>query len=203
MPCLHKFADDLYLERIDFHPETLIVGTFNPGWDNLGNTAGWFYGRIRNNYFWDVLPRLYGEKALRQATPAEWKAFCRKHRIALTDLIDSIDDADCVNPNHVSHLINYRDDLITKHFRQFTFVDITTLLAKHPSIKQAYLTRGINEPFWRKRWQPVQDYCENRAINSKTLLTPSAGARFQIPKGIKVPLGDYIFKEWQNSWHPL
>ena len=30
MACIHKFANYLYLERIDFEPTTLIIGTFNP-----------------------------------------------------------------------------------------------------------------------------------------------------------------------------
>ncbi|WP_411726187.1 hypothetical protein [Methyloglobulus sp.] len=42
MACIHKFASDLNLEQIDFEPTTLIVGTFNPGWDNLGNYAHGF-----------------------------------------------------------------------------------------------------------------------------------------------------------------
>jgi len=200
MTCLHKFSKDLSLERIDFQPTTLIVGTFNPGWDNLGNRALWFYGRTRNNYFWDVLPRLYGEQPLRQATPTEWKALCKQHRIALTDLIASIDDADSNNPTHIGYLKNYRDDLIALQFKQFTFVDIPNLLARHPTITQVYLTRSINDPFWRQLWQPVNDYCRQHDIKAQTLLTPSGSARFQKPKGDNISLGDFIFGQWQNNW---
>lgn len=201
MPCVHKFAKDLQLEHIDFQPATLIVGTFNPGWDHLGNTAEWFYGRTRNNYFWDVLPKLYGEKPLRQGTPSEWKAFCCQYKIALTDLIGCINDADHDNPAHTEHLKNYRDDLIAKHFKAFTFVDLPSLLTQHPSIKQVYLTRSINDAFWRQRWQPVEAYCQNHEISCKTLLTPSGGARFRMPKGVKLSLGDFIFEQWQNNWY--
>jgi hypothetical protein len=200
MPCPHKFITDLNLERLDFKPTTLIVGTFNPAWDNLGNYAQWFYGRTRNNYFWNVLPRLYGEQPLRQASPSEWKAFCRRHQIALTDLIASIDDAEYTNADHIDNLQNYRDDLIARHFRQFTFVDISSLLAKHPTIKHVYLTRSINDAFWQKRWQPVEVYCNIHEIICKTLLTPSGGARFRIPKGVKISLGDFIFEQWRDNW---
>lgn len=200
MPCLHKFITDLNLERLDFKPTTLIVGTFNPAWDNLGNYAQWFYGRTRNNYFWDVLPRLYGESPLRQTSPTEWKAFCSTYRIALTDLIASIDDADTNNPGHIDSLKNYRDDLIARHFRQFTFVDLSKLLTQHPTVKHVYLTRSINDAFWRQRWQAIEAYCQNNEIDCKTLLTPSGGARFRIPKGAKNSLDDFIFNQWQSKW---
>ena len=200
MPCPHKFAADLTLERIDYKPEILIVGTFNPSWENLGNNAPWFYGRTRNNYFWDVLPKLYGEKPLRQAPPAEWKAFCRAYRIALTDLIASINDAECDNPQHVAYLKTYRDDLLASRFRRFSFVDIPILLTGQPTISKAYLTRRPNAPFWRQVWRHVEDYGQLHNIKTQTLMTPSAGARFQIPKGKKIPLGDFIFEQWQKCW---
>lgn len=38
MPCPHKFQEDLNLDKIDFKPETLIQGTFNPTWPE-GNYA--------------------------------------------------------------------------------------------------------------------------------------------------------------------
>ena len=201
MPCRHKFITDLHLKRLDFEPATLIVGTFNPDWDNLSNYAQWFYGRTRNNYFWDVLPRLYGEQPLRQAAPSEWKAFCRRHRIALTDLIASIDDADSNNADHIESLKNYRDDLIARQFHQFSFVDLLDLLVKHNSINQVYLTRSINDAFWGQRWQAIQAYCQTHEISCNTLLTPSGGARFRMPKGVNMSLGDFIFEQWHNNWH--
>ncbi len=201
MVCLHKFADDLTLERLSFQPNTLIIGTFNPGWDTLNNAATWFYGRTRNNYFWDVLPRLHGQQDLRLAKRQDWKAFCQQHRIALTDLIHSIDDADEHNPDHVIYLSSYRDDLIAKQFKCFTYVNIPNILAKHDTIKHVYLTRSINDLFWRQRWQPVVSYCEQQGIKAQTLLTPSGGARFRMPKDVKINLRDFIFQQWQNSWH--
>ena len=35
MACDHKFNFFLRLEKLDFKPETLIVGTFNPAWPAL------------------------------------------------------------------------------------------------------------------------------------------------------------------------
>lgn len=201
MACIHKFSGNLNLENLDFLPATLIVGTFNPGWDNLGNYAEWFYGRVRNNYFWDVLPRLHGEATLRQAQPAQWQAFCQKYRIALTDLIYSIEDASYDNAAHADYLKSYSDCLISKHFKLFCPVDILNILTRYPAITQVYLTRSINDRFWRQLWQPVIDFCLIHGIKCQTLLTPSGSARFQIPKGSKISLSDFIFGHWRDNWH--
>jgi hypothetical protein len=202
MACIHKFAKDLNLERIDFEPTTLIIGTFNPSWDNLGNYAQWFYGRTHNNYFWEVLPRLYGNINLRQAHPKEWKAFCSYHKIALTDLLYSIDDAESLNPAHIEHLKNYRDDAIVRYFQQFTEVNILSLLENHPSITHVYLTRNV-AGFWQKKWLPITQYCQEHTKIAKTLLTPSGSARFQMQKSGDNSLSDFIFKQWQKNWHGL
>jgi hypothetical protein len=203
MACVHKFANYLKLERIDFDPTVLIVGTFNPGWDNLGNYAQWFYGRTNNNYFWDVLPRLYENSNLRLAPNTEWKAFCSRHKLALTDLIYSINDADSSNQAHIEHLRHYRDDAIARHFHQFTGVNITAILANHPSITSVYLTRQLSGDFWQQKWLPIVQYGEANGLKTQTLLTPSGSARFQMPKGVDISLRDFIFKSWQNSWHSM
>jgi hypothetical protein len=200
MVCLHKFADDLSLERLNFEPNTLIIGTFNPGWDKLNNTATWFYGRTRNNYFWDVLPRVYGQPDLRLKNHHDWKAFCHRNNIAMTDLIHSIDDADDNNPDHIAYLSSYRDDLIARQFKHFIYVDIPGILARHKTIKHVYLTRSIKDVFWWRRWQPIVSYCERHGIKAQTLLTPSGGARFQIPKDENLSLRDFILREWLGKW---
>lgn len=97
MACKHKFYNDLN-PILDFEPETLIVGTFNPEFPST-NKAEWFYGRIKNN-FWYVLPKVYGDESLRGKSPKEWKQFCKKRKIIITDLIASIDDADRTNEEH-------------------------------------------------------------------------------------------------------
>jgi hypothetical protein len=201
MPCPHKFADDLTLDRLDFNPTTLIIGTFNPGWENLGNTAQWFYGRTHNNYFWEVLPRLYGMSSLRQARANEWRAFCKQQGIALTDLIYSIDDADAANPAHVDYLKTYRDDLIIRHFQQINWLDIFGLLHNRPTISHVYLTRSTSGTSWRRQWLGIETYCQSRNISAKTLLTPSGSARFQMPNNSGIMLGDFIFEQWRRNWH--
>jgi hypothetical protein len=140
MPCLHKFHDDLNLDNLDFEPITLIVGTFNPSWPE-GNPAQWFYGRTRNNYFWDVMPRIMNGDNLRNATVNEWKPFCRQHYVALTDIITSIDDAEEDNEEHQYILRTYLDTAIADYFEHFTFTNIIGLLEQNPAINRVFFTR--------------------------------------------------------------
>jgi len=210
MPCDHKFIDYLNLENIDFIPTTLIVGTFNPSWP-AGNNASWFYGRIRNNYFWDVLPRLYNPLLnLRQppATHVDWKIFCSNNHIALTDIIRCIDDADENNEEHGAILAGYDDQAIANNFH-FTFTDIVGLLEQNPTIRNVYLTRQPGIDLYDEQWALVEQYRDNidPGLHVRNLLTPSANARFQIGPfnlanpGIQQPLRNFIFWSWQQQWH--
>ncbi len=214
MSCEHKFITDLTLDNLDFQPEVLIVGTFNPSWP-LSNTATWFYGRTRNargnvnNNFWDVLPRLYGEQSLINADRKAWQAFCRNHKIAITDLITCINDADDANPEHQKHLKSYSDTAIAKEFKKFVKTDIVALLRKYPTIKHVYLTRGILDPFWKELWQGVIEYAGKNGITATTLLTPSRYAFYQ--QGIynklnpraPLALNDFVLLKWKEKFGHL
>jgi hypothetical protein len=205
MACYHKFREYLNLEKIDFLPETLIVGTFNPSWPE-NNYAEWFYGRTSNNYFWDVLPRIYNPSLnLRKETPKIWKAFCQENKIALTDLITSINDANQLNVAHKELLKSYDDSKITQ-FTSFTFTDVIAILERFPSITRVVLTRKEGLDFFENLWQPVQKYCKSKGIFSAMLLTPSKNARFQLASykkrnpTDKEPLRNFIYESWRDSW---
>ena len=207
MSCNHKFNSYLNLDRLDFEPTTLVVGTFNPEWPE-NNTAEWFYGRTASNYFWDILPRLYGEQSLLDATPVEWKRFCCDKRIAIADLIGSIDDADPGNPEHHKILGGFSDKAIEHNFDDFNYVNIVQLLRQHPTIKNVYFTRGVTEPFWRHLWNPVAHYCNHHNIHERKLLTPTGDAIYQYEAhnaqnpGNKIPrLEDYLLMRWRQEWH--
>lgn len=211
MPCPHKFQEYLTLEGLDFEPTTLIVGTFNPAWP-AGNAAEWFYGRThdehgnQNNNFWDVLPRIYGEDSLINATHIEWKSFCQRHKIAITDLISSIEDADSKNNNHKKNLSTYSDDDITKNFYDFELVNVVRLLRKHTTISNVYITRSFTESFWKHKIFPLKNYCGIKEIGLKPLLTPSNYASIQQKKYNKVnktqvSLPKFILDKWKEQWH--
>jgi hypothetical protein len=203
MACIHKFHNWLDLERINFQPTTLIIGTFNPGWNNINNNATWFYGRTRNNYFWDILPRIYEDINLRHDNHLEWKAFCVRNQIAITDLLKSIDDADEENQTHINSISNYKDSDISNLFQQFTPVNIVNILQNHPSITNVYLTRQLGNIFWDNLWNNIVNHFVNDNLNFQTLLTPSASARFQMNSDTDISLRDFIYNNWQNSWHQI
>jgi len=208
MPCNHKFQEYLNLNHLDFNPTTLIVGTFNPEWP-LNNHAGWFYGRTNNNYFWDVLPRLYNQESLINSNAEVWKQFCHNNLIAITDLISSIQDAHIENAQHNMWLGNYGDNNITQNFQGQVLVDIIGLLINNPTITNVYLTRGSGEQFWGDIWNPVRDFCDANDIDCKELLTPSSNARFQQGRynrhnpDHQLNLADFILMRWQQQWHHL
>ncbi len=207
MSCDHKFLGYLELERLDFVPTTLIVGTFNPAWP-ASNTAEWFYGRTADSCFWDVLPLLYGEESLINATQIEWKQFCRDKQIAITDLISSIDDAEPGNPEHNKVLGGFSDKAIEYNFDDLNYVNIVQLLRSHPTIKYVYLTRGAADAFWRHLWNPVVHYSNHNNIRERKLLTPSDDASYhhgahntEHPDNVIPRLEDYILMRWKQEWH--
>ena len=209
MSCNHKFQNELRLEHIDYAPTTLIVGTFNPEIP-AGNDAKWFYDTAANNHFWNVLPRLYGESSLTNSTADEWKAFCRDKQIALTDIIDSIDDADLSNAEHMRALGGFSDKALEYKFEDFNFVNIVQLLQRTPSIKNVYFTRGITEAFWRYQWNPAMLYCNRNQLHERRLLTPSDTAQYQLgaynlqhPENQLHQLEDYILMRWREEWHTI
>ncbi|WP_207534897.1 hypothetical protein [Desertivirga arenae] len=215
MPCNHKFQADLILNRLSFIPTTLIIGTFNPSWPETNN-ASWFYGRThddhgnRNNSFWDVLPRLYGEPSLIDADTSDWKNFCIRNQIAITDLITSIIDADEGNELHAKFLGGYADNVIAEKFEHHLITDIIQILQNNQTLTNIYITNGVNGSFWTKIWRPIEKYCDLHGKRCNTLLTPSKNARFSMfsynrdnmnSNFTMANLNDFILMKWQEQWH--
>lgn len=208
MACHHKFENYLQLERLDFDPNTLIVGTFNPSWPkSKGKEAKWLYGRTTRNYFWDVLPRLYGSKSLWKSSHVEWKKFCKDQKIALTDIIMNIKDADENNQTHQDLLSNFEDKSITDNFKDLESIKIVSLFIKYPTIVNVYLTRQAGNKIFDDLWAPVEEYCKHKGMHVQMLLTPSASARFEMGNYKELnpldpsPLPNFILKNWQQKWH--
>lgn len=207
MACKHKFYNELILEGLDYQPEILIVGSFSPEWP-ADNTAEWFYGRTDESLFWEVLPRVVGGKSLIDARPDAWRDFCKVHKIALTDLISAIDDADPDSRKHQKMLGGFSDKAIMHNFDDFDFTNIVALLKRYPSIKHVYLTRGITEAFWRHLWSPVMRYCNEHGLHERILLTPDESATYQYEaynvansQATMSSLSDYLVMRWKEVWH--
>lgn len=207
MPCRHKFYSELNLAHLDYEPETLIVGTFSPEWPE-DNTAEWFYGRTDESLFWDVLPGVYGAAPMRNSSADEWRQFCRARKIALTDLISEIEDAEAVNKKHQKMLGGFSDKAIMHNFDDFAFTNIVGLLQQQGSIRNIYLTRGITEAFWRHLWSPVMRYANAQGVHERILLTPDESASYQYeahnaahPHASLPSLADYLVMRWKEVWH--
>lgn len=207
MPCKHKFHNELTLAHLDYEPEILIVGSFSPEWP-ADNTAEWFYGRTDESLFWDVLPRVFNSESLLSAGAVEWRQFCKEHKIAFTDLISEIEDADPASRKHQKMLGGFSDKAIMHNFDDFDFTNIVALLKRHPSIQNVYLTRGITEAFWRHLWSPVMRYANEKGLHERILLTPDSSSTYQF-EAFKsdnssmavAELSDYLVMRWKQIWH--
>lgn len=199
---------------MDFDPTTLIIGTFNPSWP-ANNTAEWFYGRThdvhgnQNNNFWDVLPRLYGRPSLINSNHTEWKQFCHDNQIAITDIIESIDDADNQIPAHVIMMGGYSDDDIVNNFYDFELTNLVRLIRTHPTITNMYITRSYTSTFWKQKLYHLKRFCEANGRSLKPLLTPSGyafreqGKYNRLNPNNQLDLPDFIKKRWEDVWHEV
>lgn len=206
MACKHKFYKYLHLKNLDFEPKTLIIGTFNPSWPE-DNYAAWFYGRTNNNYFWDVLPRMFNLPSLRKdGGPKEWKTFCSQNKVAITDFIASINDADEGNEAHCGVISKFKDTEFADTFDEFERTGIVDLLRDHPSIRSVYCTRQEGVKLFDDEIKYIKEYCNRNAIYFSHLLTSSANARFQMrgyepaDPSLKRSLANFIYEKWLEKW---
>jgi hypothetical protein len=205
MGCNHKFYEYLNLEKINFKPQLLIIGTFNPEWPE-GNYAEWFYGRTGNNYFWEILPRMFQEESLRDSPPDDWKSFCSEKRIAITDLIASIRDAEPNNPNHFDVISKFKDTEFAATFNDFEITDILGILNNNPTIEKVFFTRNAGVNLFDDEINPISTFCENNNIHFSHLLTPSGNARFQMggyepqDPNLERNLPNFIYENWLENW---
>jgi hypothetical protein len=200
MPCNHRFYNELAHQNIDYKPECLIIGTFNPEWPQT-NYAEWFYGRTDNNYFWDILPRMFSDEGLRSSSHTQWKQYCRTKKIALTDLLASIDDADILNEVHSQVLGKYTDTALASKFNSQVANPILPLLRSNSCIRSVYLTTLNKSDFWQRLWSPIEEYCDLHGIWCRKLMTPSKGARFSMSRASGIQMPDFIYNDWNTKWN--
>jgi hypothetical protein len=200
--CKHKFYDYLHLKKLDFEPKTLIIGTFNPEWPE-DNYAEWFYGRTSNNYFWDVLPRMHNQPSLRKGfNHHDWKNFCSKNKVAITDIIADIKDADKLNSRHFEVISKFDDKEFASLFNAFERTGIVQLLKAHNTIEQVYFTRQKGVDLFDTEVREIEEYCKRHGIYFSHLITPSASARFQmkdyVPSdaSLERSLANFIYEKW-------
>lgn len=194
MACLHKSDNDLQLQYVDWKVKTLFIGTFNPSWPECENNySEWFYGSTNRNEFWCILPTVHGHHSLLNGNREVWINFCRKHHLAMTDILASIDNANVDNLDHRNAICKFKDDAIADF--EVTVNDIPELLRQHTDIKQICITRQTLPDFWEDCFIAMFQFIEThpeRGIEIKLLRSPSRGAR----RGVVGNFCEYIGNKW-------
>lgn len=199
MPCFHKFyghqnhlqGDNGLLPN--WESDTLIVGTFNP--ENVWaptNLAEYFYGRSR--YFWKVLPEFACASKIDNENIQTQFEFLQSNRVALTDLLISINDADINNPDHINWITSYLDNKLN-NFKDFTWNtnNIINYINRN-KVKTVYFTRlSYSDPFGQQI-AFIENYCNRNKIPSFKLHTPTGQGL-----GSGKPRKNKLINRWYND----
>lgn len=185
MTCKHRFHDELLPEMIG--AEYLFIGTFNPEWDNLnGNNATYFYGR-ETNLFWCICPHAFNQPCLIDKGQTEWRTFCKKNKIVLTDLVSEILNVDINNSDDFNAITTFRDATLDNlEFTANTPNILDYIESGQHNLKGVFLTRKSKSgiPNLWKEWQSIVSLCTQKDIHCAALSTPSLYLT-SIPKTIK------------------
>ncbi len=191
MPCNHRFIDDLYPKHKLKH---LFIGTFNPTWENPnGNNANWFYGR-RTNSFWRILPGIFNHPNMNNALHRQninlWKQYCVENNIGITEIIESINDANENNEDHRQRILGFQDNDL-EVFENVKFTKIEKLINKNvESLCGVYLTRYSHtlpaNGIFGNRWKEIESFCNEKNIHISCLVTPSNG--YMMPVNQKIAI---------------
>ena len=182
MSCKHKFlgiTDYNGLIPVWRHNK-LIIGTFNPSNEfHPSNTADFFYQR-KKNYFWDVLPLVYGSEAIKKNDEKSQKDFLKKHLIGITDILISINDADLNNDAHKKLISTVKDQDI-ETFNSFTWNTskiIDNIIEKE--VKEVYFTKLgfpnmdlIHKDTFEYQMRLIETHCNKNKIHVKRLHSPT------------------------------
>jgi hypothetical protein len=196
MPCNHKFfGHPLHLVGQNgllpnWEAETLIIGTFNPSNEWVpDNQADYFYGR--SNFFWKVLPVFACEEVINNNNVIEQIDFLQRNRIAITDLLISIDDADIDNLQHIDWIGNYLDN----NFANFNGLTWNLLnifqYIQDKNISAVYFTKLGNNPPFGAQISAIENYCDQHAIINHRLHTPTGQGL-----GNGVPRRNKLIERW-------
>ncbi len=185
--CTHKFINDLQLDYVDWEVNTLFIGTFNPGCcAEEDNEAEWFYGRTQNNMFWDTLGFFYENKPLlgQQGNPELWLAFCKRNKLAVTDLISEIKAVNMKSDDYDNLCKGFSDKKLETYILndQAISTEIENLINNSPKLKNlkfVYLTRTTTNGAWNILWRPIQQICRVKKIHVVKLTTPGGFNYFQ------------------------
>lgn len=205
MACLHRFFGKHIINSLlpNWEFEYLFIGTFNPAWNfNAGQSAPYFYGRTRNNYFWDLVPDIWDNKKMRNSNPVDWEQFLQQKGIGITDIIKGIKDADQNNEQHVTWLKDKSDTgLVRFQNINWNTSEIHALInSNKKKLKGIFITNQKAPDIIEVQIQIIEQAAIQKEIPFVRLMTPSGGARFQFPKGTK--LYPALLNEWRVKIDP-
>lgn len=142
--------------------EIFILGTFNP---KTHNGSTFYYGRSTNQ-MWTILPRVFDEESLKNATVNEKLEFLMRHKIYMMDLINQV-EVPKGQENNVQD--DYIDDKVTQ------WNNVSKLIENNPNLKKVFLTRRSFDsiPNIRREVIEIERFCNQRNILFRTLFTPS------------------------------
>lgn len=197
MPCSHKFfgrENHLAGENgllPNWEADTLIIGTFNPSNDWVeDNEANYFYGR-ESNYFWDILPRFADGANIDKQDVLAQLDFLRTKRIALTDLLVTVNDAEIENDEHRNFLIDFQDAGFN-NFASFTWNTIPILeFIKNKKVKAVYFTKVSEGAPFGRQIRIIKKFCNLHNVRNYKLHTPS-GQRL----GYGMPRENKLIHRW-------
>lgn len=200
MPCTHRFDKQL----VPYWPcKYLFVGTFNPSW-NFPNSqqAEYFYGRTQHNYFWDLVPELWGQSRMRGGTAEnDWIPFLQDKRIGITDIIHEITDADENNPVHVERLKKMRDPDLVKFEQIVWHTDAILRFISESRPMAIFFTTDAPPHKIAVQISVIEQEAQRLQINTARLITPSKNARFTLPG--RGQLYNNILNRWSKSIIPF
>ncbi len=204
MPVDHKFLQSNWNNgfethsaildiTLDYDPEVLFIGTYNPATHGPHNLATFFYGR--NNYLFPLLHGIFNlQEPYNQAPPYDiiWH-ICSKLKLTFADLVASVFPNQAVQllPNSNTLIYENNDfnllrdqDLIQLDEQyealQWNHRAIAEFINRKKNIKYVYLTQKSNQIFLNK-FQILQDLCRDN-ISFRTIHTPSGQSLPGVPK---------------------
>lgn len=205
MACQHRFLGkhqpNSLLPNWEF--DYLFIGTFNPAWNfNTGESAPYFYGRTRNNYFWDLVPDIWDNRKMRKSNANEWETFLQQKRIGITDIIKVIQDADNNIQQHIDWLQDKSDTGLVKFQNiEWNTTEILPIInTAEKKLKGIFITNQKAPDNIEAQIQIIEQAALQNNIPFVRLITPSGGARFQFPKGTK--LYPTLLNEWRIKIDP-
>ena len=205
MSCQHRFLGLHNKNSLlpDWEFDTLIIGTFNPNWNfSKGQNADYFYGRTSRNYFWDVLPQVFGAEKLRNKKKDSWISFLKNNKIGLTDLLLNIEDASDTNTIHYNYLKTKTDININKFSNLIWNTDNIIRLINDGSIKSIYFTNLSSPGKFEEQINLIKSATLSKKVKFQRLVTPSFMCRFYFKDYKCLTLYTCLFNHWKEKMNP-